>query len=166
MRRLLLLAGLALVAATPAAAQQPEPQTSLADLEDEVMCVVCGVTLELATEAPQAIQERQFIRELIAEGLTKDEVKDRLVDEFGSEVLAVPDGSGFDLVAWLVPGLVLIVAAGATFVGVRRWRDATRDRDGDDGDDADEGHGPGASNGSVSAEDAKRLEQDLARYDL
>ena len=164
MRRLLLLAGLALVAASPAAAQ--EPQTSLADLEDEVMCVVCGVTLELATEAPQAIQERQFIRELIAEGLTKDEVKDRLVDEFGSEVLAVPDGSGFDLVAWLVPGLVLIVAAGATFVGVRRWRDATREEDAGDGDDADKGDGPGTSNGTVSAEDAKRLEQDLARYDL
>ncbi len=164
MRRVLLLAGLALVAASPAAAQ--EPQTSLADLEDEVMCVVCGVTLELATEAPQAIQERQFIRELIAEGLTKDEVKDRLVDEFGSEVLAVPDGSGFDLVAWLVPGLVLIVAAGATFVGVRRWRDATREEDADVGDDADKGDGPGTSNGTVSAEDAKRLEQDLARYDL
>ena len=53
------------------------------------MCVVCGVTLELATSSPQAIQERDFIRQLIAQGLTKDEIKDRLVAEFGSEVLAI-----------------------------------------------------------------------------
>ena len=68
------------------------------------MCPVCGVTLELATESPQAIQERDFIRKLIAQGLTKDEIKDRLVAEFGPEVLAEPGDSGFDLAAWLVPG--------------------------------------------------------------
>ena len=55
------------------------------------MCPICGVTLELATESPQAIQEREFIRKRIAEGLTKDEIKDALVAEFGPEVLAVPE---------------------------------------------------------------------------
>ena len=65
MRRLMLaLATIALLVPPSAAAQAPEPQTSLPDIEDEVMCVVCGVTLELATEAPQAIQEREFIRGL------------------------------------------------------------------------------------------------------
>ena len=112
--------------------RRPEPQTSLPDIEDEVMCVVCGVTLELATEAPQAIQEREFIRDLIAEGLTKDEIKDRLVDEFGSEVLAIPEDSGFDLAAWLVPGVAIVLAGGAIFVGLRRWR-RRGDDSGDDG---------------------------------
>ena len=99
-RRAALLVAVALLAVPPlAAAQSAEPQTSLPDIEDEVMCIVCGVPLELATEAPQANQERDFIRELIAQGLTKDEIKDRLVAEFGSEVLATPDNSGFDLAA-------------------------------------------------------------------
>ena len=75
----------------PAPAKPAVPaQASLPDIEDEVMCIVCGVPLELATEAPLANQERDFIRELIAQGLTKDEIKDRLVAEFGSEVLATP----------------------------------------------------------------------------
>jgi cytochrome c-type biogenesis protein CcmH len=151
-RPTLLLAAAALLLPTATAAQ--EPQTSLPDIEDEVMCVVCGVTLELATEAPQAIQEREFIRDLIAQGLTKDEIKDRLVAEFGPEVLAIPDDSGFDLAAWLVPGVAIVFAGLAIFLGLRRWRRAGT-----------------ASNGRGSAEppkgeDSERLDADLARYDL
>ena len=150
--------------ASPAPPPEPaEPQTSLADIEDEVMCPICGVTLELATEAPQAIQEREFIRGLVAEGLTKDEIKDRLVDEFGSEVLAVPEGSGFDLVAWLVPGFAIVAAAGAIYFGLRRWRQEGGGGPDDDGDHDDE---HGSSNGALSAEETKRLNEDLARYEL
>ena len=118
------LAGALLVPAGVSA--QAEPQTSLADIEDEVMCPICGVTLELATEAPQAIQERKFISGLVAEGLTKEEIKDRLVAEFGPEVLAVPETEGFDLAAWIVPGLAIVLAGAAIFVGLRRWRRAGR----------------------------------------
>jgi cytochrome c-type biogenesis protein CcmH/NrfF len=154
-RPALLLALVALAIPPAAAAQAPEPQTSLPDIEDEVMCVVCGVTLELATEAPQAIQEREFIRELIAQGLTKEEIKDRLVDEFGSEVLAIPENSGFDLVAWLVPGVAILCAAVAIFVGLRRWRRR--------GTTSDEGDPAAPEPGS---EDEQRLREDLARYEL
>jgi cytochrome c-type biogenesis protein CcmH/NrfF len=147
-----LLAIAALLLPTPALAA--EPQTSLPDIEDEVMCVVCGVTLELATESPQAIQEREFIRKLIAQGLTKDQIKDRLVAEFGPEVLAIPDDSGFDLTAWLVPGAVIVIAGVAIFVGLRRWRRAGTPPDG------------GGSAEPPKGEDAARLDADLARYEL
>jgi cytochrome c-type biogenesis protein CcmH/NrfF len=150
-----LVAVVALAVPPAAAAQAPEPQTSLPDIEDEVMCVVCGVTLELATEAPQAIQEREFIRDLIAEGLTKEEVKDRLVAEFGPEVLAIPEDEGFDLVAWLVPGLAILAALVAIVVGLRRWRRAGATSS-----------GGGSAEPAPADEDEERLERDLARYDL
>ena len=136
----------------PGAAAAQEPRTSLADIEDEVMCPICGVTLELATEAPQAIQEREFIRERIAQGQSKDEIKDALVAEFGPEVLAIPETEGFDLAAWLVPGVGIFVAAVAILIGLRRWRRADR----------------GAADPPAEAldeEDARRLDADLARYD-
>ena len=44
----------ALAAAAPAGAA---PRTTLPDVEDEVMCVVCGTPLNLA-QAPQADRER------------------------------------------------------------------------------------------------------------
>jgi cytochrome c-type biogenesis protein CcmH len=152
-RGVALLAALAVALPGAALAQAPEPQTSLPDIEDEVMCTICGVPLEHAIDAPQAQQERQFIRELIAQGLTKDEIKDRLVAEYGEEVLAIPGDEGFDLAAWLVPGAALIAAAVAIFVGLRRWRGA--------GGSAESG-APEA----VSGDDARRLDEDLARYKL
>jgi cytochrome c-type biogenesis protein CcmH len=159
MRRLGVALAMVALAVPTAAATAAEPRASLPDIEDEVMCIVCGVSLELATEAPQAIQEREFIRGLIAQGLTKDEIKDRLVDEFGSEVLAVPGNSGFDLAAWLVPGIAIVFAGGAIFVALRRWRRAGTTPDG--GGSA----GPEAAEPEAVA-DRERLDADLARYDL
>ena len=119
------------------------------------MCPICGVTLELATEAPQAQQERDLIRELIAEGRSKEEIKDALVAEFGSEVLAIPEAEGFDLAAWLVPGAAILLAGAAILVGLRRWRRAIP-----------AGGAPGQSTEPPDPEDAERLESDLARYEL
>jgi cytochrome c-type biogenesis protein CcmH len=156
---------LALVPAAPAGAQEndaspglaapseaSDAQTSLADIEDEVMCPICGTTLQLS-QSPQAERERVFIQRLIAEGATKDEVKDALVAEYGPEVLALPETEGFDLAAWLVPAGAIVVAGVAIVFGLRRWR-----RDGD----RVEGERPAA----LDSEDQERLDRDLARYDL
>jgi cytochrome c-type biogenesis protein CcmH/NrfF len=146
--------------APPATAQAADPphRASLTDLEDEVMCIVCGVPLELATDAPQANQERDFIRQLIAEGKTKDQIKDALVAQYGENVLATPDTSGFDLAAWLVPGLGILAAALAIGFGVWRWRRETRERD--------EESRVGEREATVDQKDSDRLEADLSRYDL
>ena len=160
---MLLTLAIALLAAAgpvaPAGAQEPavEPQASLPDIEDEVMCPVCGTLLELASEAPQAQRERAFIRELIAQGYTKDEIKDALVAEFGEEVLATPDTEGFDLAAWLVPAAALLGGAVAIAVGLRRWR----------GSDGGPGEGRGGSRAEpLSRGDTDKLDADLERYEL
>jgi cytochrome c-type biogenesis protein CcmH len=137
------------IAAAPAGGSA-EPQTDLADIEDEVMCPICGTALGLS-EAPQADRQRAFIRELIAEGRTKDEIKDALVAEYGEEVLAVPESEGFDLAAWLVPGMAILFAAVAIGVGLTRWR-RTRE--------------PEEPAVAPSAEDEERLRKDLAGYEL
>jgi cytochrome c-type biogenesis protein CcmH len=155
MRRRLAVGGVLLVAAlmsipTAAVAQAPA-RASLPDLEDEVMCTICRSTLQLAN-SPQADRERNFIRSLIAQGLTKDEIKDELVKQYGDEVLSTPKDSGFDLTAWLLPIGGLIVAAGGIGLAVFRWR-----RRGDHG-------GPAVA--APEGEEAERLDADIARYDL
>src|SRR5919204_3556478 len=101
------LAALLLLGAASATAAQP--RASLPDIEDEVMCPICGTLLELS-ESPQAQRERAFIRRRIARGETKQQIKDALVAEYGQQVLALPGDSGFDLSAYLVPLLAFIVA--------------------------------------------------------
>jgi len=148
MARLLCLA-LAAVALFPALASA---RVSISDVEDEVMCPICGTLLELS-DSPQAQREKAFIAKMIAAGKGKAEIKDALVAEYGSEVLAEPEGSGFDLSAYLVPAVAFLFAVAALAVGIARWR---RGGGGDGGTAAD---APGD-------EDSARLDADIARYDL
>jgi cytochrome c-type biogenesis protein CcmH len=147
----LALVGLAALAVA-APAQAAIPRATLADLEDEVMCPICGTLLELS-QAPQAERQRALIRRLIAAGRSKDEIKDRLVAEYGSEVLATPDDSGFDLAAWVVPIVAFVIGAAALAVAVGRWRRRGLPA-------------PGAEVEAPGREETERLDRDLARYDL
>jgi cytochrome c-type biogenesis protein CcmH len=167
LRVALVTLALALAASPPAASAQendsspplsaapdaPSAKTSLADIEDEVMGPICGTTLQLS-QSPQADRERAFIQRLVADGRSKEEIKDALVAEYGSEVLALPESEGFDLAAWLVPGLGILLAGGAIGVGLWRWR--RRDRDAE----------PATEPQALDADERERLSSDLARYDL
>ena len=48
------------------------------------MCVECGTVLSVSS-SPVAQQERAFIREQIAAGKDKEQIKAALVDEYGEE---------------------------------------------------------------------------------
>ena len=152
MRRLAALAvALLALAAAPAALAAGCPRTTIGDVEDEVMCPVCGTPLNLATEAPQANREREFIQRLIDRCRTKEQVKQALAAQYGKRVLATPDDNGFDLAAYLIPLAILVGAGAAITIGVRRWRRRPP---------------PAAAGSGASARESKRLDEDLARYDL
>lgn len=153
MRRVTSLTALvALLLTTQASAAAP--QTSIADVEDEVMCPICGTLLELSN-SPQAKRQKVFIAKLIAAGKTKEEIKEALVSQYGKQVLALPEGSGFDLTAYLVPVIAFLIAVAALAVGVGRWRRQARSS----------GSDPGTAQ-APEGEDAERLEADITRYDL
>ena len=155
MRRLApLLALLALAGALAAPAGAAQPQVNVTEIEGEVMCPVCGTLLEVA-ESPQAQREKVFIKRLAAEGKSKDEIKDALVAQYGEAVLALPQGDGFDLSAYLVPIIAFVLAALALVFGVYRWRRSGGPPDGR----------PPTARGPTESE-RERLDADLARYDL
>jgi cytochrome c-type biogenesis protein CcmH/NrfF len=142
-----LLVALALVLGLTAAA---EPKTTLPDVEDEVMCVECRTALNISTSAV-ADQERAFIRARIAEGMTKDEIKAALVDEYGPAVLAEPGDEGFDLAGWLVPGAIVALAGLTVVLLARRWRR--------------EPEPPAAPEPELDPADARRLDAELSAFD-
>jgi cytochrome c-type biogenesis protein CcmH/NrfF len=154
--RRICLALLAVVVLAPigptASAAAVTPRTSLSDVEKDVMCPVCGLPLNVS-ESPQANRERVYIRSLIAQGETKDQIKRALVGQFGPEVLALPRSSGFDLVVYIVPVVVVLALGTIVALLLPRWRRRSR---------AASVPAPGPA---LSAADAARLNDELARYD-
>jgi cytochrome c-type biogenesis protein CcmH len=150
-------AALALLLAPAAALAQECPKTTLGDIEDEVMCPICGTPLGLASEAPQAQQQRAFIEEQIADCRSKEQIKRALVAQFGEGVLALPgDESGedelSDVLVYAIPAIAILLALAGIGFAVVRWRGGSkRPR-------------PGAP--APAGSDASRLDADLERYDL
>jgi cytochrome c-type biogenesis protein CcmH len=136
----------ALAAAVPAGAA-----VELTDVEDEVMCPVCGTPLNVA-KAPQADREREYIRGLIAQGKTKEQIKDALVAEFGSGVLALPDeDEGVGFAAYAVPIALVAILVALLAVFVPRWRRRAP--------------APGAAAPELSPAERARVDEELARFE-
>ncbi|HEX8053180.1 MAG TPA: cytochrome c-type biogenesis protein CcmH, partial [Thermoleophilaceae bacterium] len=101
MRRTAATALVALLALAGPAAAAACPRTTMGEVEHEVMCLECGVPLDVAENSLQAKQERTYIARQIAACRTKDQVKDALAAQYGDRVLATPKAKGFGLAAYL-----------------------------------------------------------------
>ena len=154
--RAALVALIALLALAPAAALGAQPRASFNDVEDEVMCDTCNVPLNIA-ESDRADQERTAIRRLIARGLTKQQILAQLERTYGPGILAKPQDSGFSLAVWWVPVAVVACLVVLLATLLPRWRRRGRDR----GAERARARAP-----ALSAADERRLDEDLARYDV
>jgi len=135
----------ALLAGTATAAPSP------ADLESQLVCPVCGTTLD-QSDAPIAQRMKRYIRQRLAAGASEKQIKAELVDQFGPAVLAEPPKRGFDLLAWLLP--LAALAVGIVVVGALAW---TWSRRRDSGGEAREP--------DLDPDLERRVDEELARYE-
>lgn len=91
-------------------------------LASQLMCPVCdGQTID-GSNAQIAQDMRAKVRELLESGSTNAEVKDYFVARYGQEILAAPDGSGFNLIAWIVPFFIVFGGIGIALLTVRNLK--------------------------------------------
>ena len=147
MTRLVLALVAALLAVPVAHASERHPTQS--ELEGEVMCPVCGTTLD-QSNAPAALQIKRVIARRIAAGDTKSEIKDQLVANYGESILAAPPKHGFGLLAWWLP--IVGILAAALLVGFGAWR-WSRDRE------------PAPRAAPLDPAVERRLDDELRRYE-
>ena len=83
------------------------------------MCPVCAGETLAQSDSPAAAQVKRFIQARIAAGDTRSEIKDKLVAEYGTRILAAPPKHGFDLLAWVLPLIGVVAAAG--ILGLLAW---------------------------------------------
>ena len=145
---------LALAPAPAGAMGAATPRASFTDVEADVMCVSCREPLAVA-ESPQAYAERAYIRSLISQGLTKQQIEQQLVAQYGPAVLARPPAHGFNLTVYILPPAILVGGLVLLAVVLPRWRRRTRQ------DAADSA--PTVTPELKPAE-AKRLEEELSHW--
>lgn len=99
------------------------PQTSVEAVGETVMCPSCDTTLD-QSNAPAAERMRAYVAAGVAAGWTAPEIRDGLVAEYGGDesILATPQRHGLGLLAWIVPGIVALVAIAGGVLLMRRWR--------------------------------------------
>lgn len=95
------------------------------DLGHRMMCM-CGcnqVLLECNhVGCTVSTQMEGELRNALAHGDGNNLILQNFVQKYGPTVLAAPPEKGFDLVAWLAPGVVfLLMTLGAALV-IRKWR--------------------------------------------
>lgn len=108
-----------------AAQGQAVDETPYRRISDKLICQ-CGCNYGLThcphLNCPSAPVLRTAIREKLAAGQSEQQVLDAMVAQFGPAVLAAPPAEGFNLSAWVMPFLALIVGLWVAQKVVRTWR--------------------------------------------
>ena len=143
----LVLLGIVSPAASLAAVKS---HASLTDIENDVMCVACHESLAVA-QSPEAYSERQYIRGLIAQGMTKTQIENELVAQYGPSVLGRPPAAGFNLVVYVVPPVLVALGVLMLLITIPKWRRRSRLA----------ATTPLAAGPSLDPADARRLDEDL-----
>jgi cytochrome c-type biogenesis protein CcmH len=117
---------LALLVAAAAGAVQPDEmlqdptlESRARDLSAEIRCLVCQNQSIDDSDASLARDLRLLVREQIKQGRSDSEIRDYLVDRYGTFVLLDPPFRASTLVLWLGPLFVLLVGGAGLIVYLR-----------------------------------------------
>jgi len=120
--RLIVLMALAAAVLLPSAALAAAPPRS--SVSDKIICQCgCGAVLTNCPhqECGWGIPAKTFIDEQLAKGKTSDELVQYYVSQYGEVVLAAPTKTGFNVAAWVMPFVGLIVGAVAIYFLIGMW---------------------------------------------
>ena len=91
------------------------------DVERELMCQ-CGCSMVVnVCDCGTANEIRAKITELIDQGQNKGQIVDYFVGKYGEAMLAAPSKKGFNLVAWILPFVAVVVAGTGLFFILKTW---------------------------------------------
>lgn len=102
----------------------PARALTVSEVARELSCRCgCGMTVDGCnhTNCPFSIPARKSIDEKIASGMSKEAIMRTFVAQYGEQVLAAPTKKGFNLTAWILPFVMLIVGGGIVRAVIRRW---------------------------------------------
>lgn len=113
------------LAVFPMAMAARSPEQIEHDIGNKVFCLCgCATTLNRCPHenCPVKAEMHKIIRADMAEGKAEPAILQDLVARYGLKVLAAPPPEGFNLTAWVLPGVGLLLGLLLAVAIVRRWR--------------------------------------------
>jgi cytochrome c-type biogenesis protein CcmH/NrfF len=115
----------------PAATAQPDARLAAGEVHpeaaaliDQIMSPFCPGLILTNCPSLSADSLRRAIRERFAAGASREQVMKELTATYGEAIRSAPDRSGFGLIAWVVPGGLVLVGGLLLTAFIRRRRDA------------------------------------------
>ncbi len=116
---LMLLPSLALAEAQPMG-DNPAIEARLKALSTELRCLVCQNQTLSDSSAPLAEDLRREIRELIAKGMSDQEITDYLVARYGDFVRYRPPVKSQTILLWVGPSVLLLAGLAGLWWALRK----------------------------------------------
>lgn len=106
----------------PPVALTPAQEELAAEIERGLKCPVCRSQSVRTSRSFMAQDMSRRVRQMVAEGKSKEEIREYFVARYGDYIVLSPRKEGFAWTVWLLP-FALVLGGAATIVAVaRRWK--------------------------------------------
>ncbi|MBI1884233.1 MAG: cytochrome c-type biogenesis protein CcmH [Chlamydiae bacterium] len=111
--------------------ENPEQVKTFQSVSEKLVCQ-CGCFMMLSVcnhpHCPSAIPLRQQIEERIQAGANSETILHELIETYGSKILSSPPTHGFNLTAWVMPGMGLIIGLIIVFFSLKSLKKKKSDQ--------------------------------------
>lgn len=103
-----------------------EPQqVTVGEIKNSLVCLCeCNMTVE-ACQGSMACKSADDLtleaEQFIAKGMNKQAILSAFTTKYGEHILAAPTKKGFNLIAWILPFLLILLAGTAIVFMLKRW---------------------------------------------
>jgi cytochrome c-type biogenesis protein CcmH len=106
----------------PPVALTPAQEELAEEIETTLKCPVCRSQSVRTSRSFMATDMSLRVRQMVAEGKSKEEIQDYFVARYGDYILLSPRKEGFGWTVWLLP-FALVLGGAVTIVTIaRRWK--------------------------------------------
>ena len=95
------------------------------DIAAQLRCPVCQGLSLADSQSELSLQMRGVITEQLQQGKTDEQVIDYFVAKYGEWILLEPKAQGFNLIAYLLPLILLAAGTAVIYASVRKWTRVT-----------------------------------------
>ena len=96
-------------------------QQQAREIYDLIMCPLCAGQTIAQSSNETSSQMRALVLKKLRQGESKEEILQYFESRYGERILATPNKKGFNLILWILPFVLVVLAAIVIYFLIRRW---------------------------------------------